>query len=109
MVGGKLTEPGQHLGGDIQGGQVHKLSKGDVIVIPAGTPHWFKEVPHSISYYVVKVLDRVAPDMSGLAAERDKLLKEVLAQKQSLAWESWLNGARANAKIETHLPGKATS
>jgi len=55
-------------------------------------------------YYVVKVLERVAPDMSGLAAERDKLLKEVLVQKQSLAWESWLNGARANARIETHLP-----
>jgi peptidyl-prolyl cis-trans isomerase D len=55
-------------------------------------------------YYVVKVLERVPPDMSGLAAERDKLLKEVLVQKQSLAWESWLNGARANAKIETNLP-----
>src|SRR5262245_38699822 len=55
-------------------------------------------------YYVVKVLERVAPDMGGLAAERDKLLKEVLVQKQSLAWESWLNGARANARIETHLP-----
>jgi parvulin-like peptidyl-prolyl isomerase len=55
-------------------------------------------------YYVVKVLERVPPDMGGLAAERDKLLKEVLVQKQSLAWESWLNGARANAKIETHLP-----
>jgi quercetin dioxygenase-like cupin family protein len=25
-------------------------------VIPAGTPHWFKEVPQSVSYYVVKVL-----------------------------------------------------
>ncbi|PYN43304.1 MAG: hypothetical protein DMD95_14215 [Candidatus Rokuibacteriota bacterium] len=55
-------------------------------------------------YYLVKVLERVPPDMGGLAAERDKLLKEVLAQKQSLAWESWLTGARANAKIETHLP-----
>src|SRR5436309_2389503 len=55
-------------------------------------------------YYVLKVLERVAPDMGGLQAERDKLLKEILAQKQSLAWESWLAGARANAKIETHLP-----
>jgi peptidyl-prolyl cis-trans isomerase D len=55
-------------------------------------------------YYVVKVLERVPPDMSGLGAERDKLLKEMLVQKQSLAWESWLSGARANAKIETHLP-----
>jgi peptidyl-prolyl cis-trans isomerase D len=55
-------------------------------------------------YYVVKVLERVPPDMSGLGAERDKLLKEMLVQKQSLAWESWLSGTRANAKIETHLP-----
>jgi len=56
MVGGKVTSPGQWLGAEIQGGQVHHLSKGDVIVIPAGIPHWFKEVPHSVSYFVVKVL-----------------------------------------------------
>src|SRR5579864_8869797 len=51
MVGGKLSKPGQWMGNDIQGGEVHRLTKGDVIVIPAGTPHWFKEVPKSISYY----------------------------------------------------------
>ena len=56
MLGGKVTSPGQWLGTDIQGGQVHHLAKGDVIVIPAGTPHWFKDVPHAISYFVVKVL-----------------------------------------------------
>lgn len=56
MVGGKQTKPGQMLGTDIQGGETHQLSKGDVMVIPAGTPHWFKQVPKSISYYVVKVL-----------------------------------------------------
>jgi len=56
MVGGKKTKPGQWMGTDIQGGEVHHLSKGDVIVIPAGVPHWFKEVPQSISYYVVKVV-----------------------------------------------------
>jgi quercetin dioxygenase-like cupin family protein len=56
MIGGKMTKPGQHMGTDIKGGEVHHMSKGDVIVVPAGTPHWFKEVPSSISYYVVKVL-----------------------------------------------------
>ena len=56
MVGGKATKPGQFMGTDIVGGQTHHLTKGDVIVIPATTPHWFKEVPHSVSYYVVKVL-----------------------------------------------------
>jgi glc operon protein GlcG len=56
MVGGKVTKPGQLLGSDIQGGEIHHLTKGDVVVVPAGTPHWFKEVPHQVSYYVVKVL-----------------------------------------------------
>ena len=55
-------------------------------------------------YYVVKVLERVPPDMGGLGAERDKIQKEVLVQKQSLAWESWITGARVNSKVETYLP-----
>ena len=56
MVGGKTSGPGQWLGTDIKGGETHHLAKGDVIVIPAGTPHWFKQVSPSINYYVVKVL-----------------------------------------------------
>src|SRR6185436_18060142 len=56
MVGGKSTKAGQWLGSDVKGGETHKLTKGDVIVVPAGTPHWFKEVPKTVSYYVVKVL-----------------------------------------------------
>ena len=57
MLGGKQTKPGQMLGTDIEGGETHKLVKGDVIVVPAGNPHWFKEVPATgVSYYVVKVL-----------------------------------------------------
>ena len=56
MVGGKLSKAGQWLGSDITGGQVHHLAKGDVVTIPAGMPHWFKEVPRSVSYFVVKVL-----------------------------------------------------
>lgn len=56
MIGGKLFKPGQWKGTDIQGGSIHHLSKGDVITIPAGIPHWYKEVPHSVTYFVVKVL-----------------------------------------------------
>ena len=26
-----------------------------VIVVPAGVPHWFKQVPATLQYYVVKV------------------------------------------------------
>ena len=56
MLGGKMTKAGQWQGTDIQGGQTQRLVKGDVVVVPAGIPHWFKEVPKSINYYVVKVL-----------------------------------------------------
>ena len=56
MVGGKVSRPGQWLGSDITGGETHRLVKGDVFVVPAGVPHWFKEVPKSVSYFVVKVV-----------------------------------------------------
>lgn len=56
LIGDKLISPGQRQGSGIEGGEVHHLSKGDVIVIPAGVPHWFKDVPHSISYLLVKVV-----------------------------------------------------
>lgn len=56
LIGGKDTSPGQHLGTDMQGGETHNLSKGDVLVIPAGTTHWFRNVPDHISYFVVKVI-----------------------------------------------------
>ena len=55
MVGGKQSKADQWLGTDIQGGETHHLSKGDFMVIPAGTPHWFKETKN-VSYLVVKVL-----------------------------------------------------
>ena len=55
-VGLRQTKAGQSIGTEVKDGEAHHLTKGDVIVVPAGTPHWFKEVPSSVSYYVVKVL-----------------------------------------------------
>ncbi len=56
IVGAKKTAPGQTRGTDIRGGRTMTLRKGDVVTIPAGTPHWFKAVSPSISYLTVKVL-----------------------------------------------------
>jgi mannose-6-phosphate isomerase-like protein (cupin superfamily) len=56
MVGGKQTAAGQHRGTDVKGGETRRLQKGDVMVIPAGIPHWFKEVSPTINYFTVKVL-----------------------------------------------------
>ncbi len=54
MIDGKLSRPNQYLGASIEGGQEHQLKKGDFIAVPAGTPHWFKQVPTSVRYYNVK-------------------------------------------------------
>ncbi len=58
MVGGHPIGPGQIRGTSITGGTTYHLVKGDVIVIPANIPHWFKEVPTEVKYYVVKVLKK---------------------------------------------------
>ena len=39
----------------IQGGVTRQLKAGDVIVIPAGTPHWFSKIDGSIAYLVIRV------------------------------------------------------
>lgn len=55
VVDPKTTDTDEIRGTSIQGGDVHRISKGDVITVPSGTPHWFQEVTGPLSYYVVKV------------------------------------------------------
>ena len=42
-------------GTSIQGGVSRKIKAGDVVVIPAGVPHWFSAIEGSITYVVVRV------------------------------------------------------
>jgi glc operon protein GlcG len=51
----KPTAPGEIRGTAIKNGEERRISKGDVLIVPAGTPHWFKDVPRPLNYYVVKV------------------------------------------------------
>jgi mannose-6-phosphate isomerase-like protein (cupin superfamily) len=54
LVGAKNTAPDQVRAPSVQGGEMHHLTKGDIVTVPAGTPHWFKEVPtKTIAYYGV--------------------------------------------------------
>src|SRR5205085_6646963 len=46
----KTTAPNEIRGRDIQGGESRRVSKGDVIVIPKGVPHWFKQVDGPLLY-----------------------------------------------------------
>jgi glc operon protein GlcG len=55
VVDGKAVAPDEIRGASIKEGETRTISKGDVIVVPRGTPHWFKEVSGTLTYFVVKV------------------------------------------------------
>ena len=55
VIDPKTTAPDEVRGRAIQGGETRTLAKGDVLIVPAGTPHWFEKVPAAFTYYVVKV------------------------------------------------------
>lgn len=55
MVDGKLTEADEIRGTAVANGDTRRIVKGDVIIVPNGTPHWFQDVPSPLTYYVVKV------------------------------------------------------
>lgn len=54
VIDGKTTAPNEIRGASIRGGETRHLKPGDVIVVPNGVPHWFKEVSRPFNYYVVK-------------------------------------------------------
>lgn len=69
VTGGALTNPRQlssndpdlklvgsgSRGNGIQNGHPRRISKGDVVIIPAGVPHGFSAIEKSITYEVVRI------------------------------------------------------
>ena len=55
VIDPKAVAPDEIRGSAVQGGETRKLLPGDVVIVPNGVPHWFKEVPGPLTYYVVKV------------------------------------------------------
>ena len=61
VTGGTLVAPRQIRAGQVRAqgidrGETHRLRKGDVITIPAKTPHWWKEVSSgTIGYYAINI------------------------------------------------------
>ena len=55
LVAGKDTAPGEIRGASMNGGVVHQVAKGDVVIVPANVTHWFKEVQQPITYFGVKI------------------------------------------------------
>ena len=54
-VSTKTIAPHEFRASLVNGGETRTLVPGDVVIIPNGVPHWFKEVGAPFDYYVVKV------------------------------------------------------
>ena len=57
VIGGtaKTTAPDKFGGQSIQGGESHRISKGDVYIVPPDTIHWYKNVETPFLYIEVPV------------------------------------------------------
>ena len=55
VLEGATTAPNEIRGSAIQGGETRQIARGDVVIVPHGVPHWFREVQGPLLYYVVKV------------------------------------------------------
>ena len=63
VTGGTLVEPGPPQAGisgmntravRIEGGVSRRVTKGDVVIIPGRTPHWWSNLEGDISYLIVR-------------------------------------------------------
>ena len=50
-----ISGPG-FTGVGVEGGMSREVAEGDVVIIPAGTPHYFSDIPGSITYSVVRIV-----------------------------------------------------
>jgi len=76
-------------GSTIRNGVTHELKAGDVIVIPAGTGHWFTKIDDHIRYVMV----RIDPD-------------KVLPLKDEVASQAYLKSPVTNGKGKGGGKGK---
>jgi mannose-6-phosphate isomerase-like protein (cupin superfamily) len=75
----EFNGPG-HNGSEIRQGVVYQLKTGDVVVIPAGTGHWFTKIEDHIDYLMVRIdPDKVTP-LKDEAASKAYLSKPASAE-----------------------------
>ena len=55
VTGGTIARPpGAGNTATIEGGDSRRVAKGDVILVPAGTPHWYKDLEGPLTYLEVR-------------------------------------------------------
>jgi mannose-6-phosphate isomerase-like protein (cupin superfamily) len=66
-----LNGPGNNAK-SIRNGVSHQLKAGDVMVIPAGTGHWFTKIDDHITYIMIRIdPDKVTPHKDEAASKAD--------------------------------------
>src|ERR1700688_2928974 len=66
-----LNGPGNNAA-SIRNGVSHQLKAGDVMIIPAGTGHWFTKIDDHITYLMVRIdPDKVTPHKDEAASKTD--------------------------------------
>ena len=72
--------PGNN-GSEIRNGVAHSIKAGDVVVIPAGTGHWFTKIDDHINYLMIRVdPDEVTP-LKGESQSKEYLSKPAPVEK----------------------------
>jgi mannose-6-phosphate isomerase-like protein (cupin superfamily) len=55
VVDPRTSEPNEIRGSAIEHGETRQLAKGDVVIVPKGVPHWFKDAQGPLLYYLVRI------------------------------------------------------
>ena len=70
----EFNGPGNN-GSDIRNGVAYQLKPGDVVVIPAGTGHWFTKIDDHIDYLMVRIDPDKATPLKSEAQSKEYLSK----------------------------------
>jgi mannose-6-phosphate isomerase-like protein (cupin superfamily) len=67
----EFNGPGNN-GSDVRNGVAYQIKAGDVVIIPAGTGHWFTKIEDHINYLMIRVdPDKVTPLKDEAASRAD--------------------------------------
>ncbi len=70
----EFNGPGNN-GAEVRNGVAHQLKAGDVVVIPAGTGHWFTKIDDHINYLMVRIDPDKATPLKSEAQSKAYLAK----------------------------------
>jgi gluconolactonase len=79
-IDAKTTAPFELRGSRIDGGHERSLTKGDLVIVPQGVPHWFTRVSAPFLYYVVKTTAADDAETTAPIATIDLGTREGVAQ-----------------------------